>query len=99
MRSISDNNFELYAQHPNTSLDLSLVFHTGLCLDRSHHRPIAEKNVLYAFLCFSTDHEVTLDGLENQLLSVIMCFDKKELEEQREHLIQETSDNKKLLNL
>lgn len=40
---------------------------------------------------------MTLDGLEDQLLSVIMCFEKKELEEQREHLIQETSDNKKLL--
>lgn len=40
---------------------------------------------------------VTLKGLEDQLLSVIMGFEKKELEEQRERLIQETSDNKKLL--
>lgn len=40
---------------------------------------------------------VTLKGLEDQLLSVIMGFEKKELEEQREHLIQETSNNKKLL--
>lgn len=40
---------------------------------------------------------VTLNGLEDQLLSVIMGFEKKELEEQRERLIQETSDNKKLL--
>uniref|UniRef100_A0A8C6UNI0 Dynein heavy chain ATP-binding dynein motor region domain-containing protein n=1 Tax=Neogobius melanostomus TaxID=47308 RepID=A0A8C6UNI0_9GOBI len=40
---------------------------------------------------------VTLKGLEDQLLSVIMAFEKKELEEQREYLIQETSDNKKLL--
>uniref|UniRef100_A0A3Q3B280 Dynein axonemal heavy chain 10 n=1 Tax=Kryptolebias marmoratus TaxID=37003 RepID=A0A3Q3B280_KRYMA len=39
----------------------------------------------------------TLKGLEDQLLSVIMGFEKKELEEQRERLIQETSDNKKLL--
>uniref|UniRef100_A0A3Q3DBI2 Dynein axonemal heavy chain 10 n=1 Tax=Hippocampus comes TaxID=109280 RepID=A0A3Q3DBI2_HIPCM len=39
----------------------------------------------------------TLKGLEDQLLSVIMGFEKKELEEQREFLIQETSDNKKLL--
>uniref|UniRef100_A0A8C3AFQ3 Dynein heavy chain ATP-binding dynein motor region domain-containing protein n=1 Tax=Cyclopterus lumpus TaxID=8103 RepID=A0A8C3AFQ3_CYCLU len=36
-------------------------------------------------------------GLEDQLLSVIMGFEKKKLEEQREHLIQETSNNKKLL--
>ncbi|TWW56007.1 Dynein heavy chain 10, axonemal [Takifugu flavidus] len=43
------------------------------------------------------NYTVTLDGLEDQLLSVIMCFEKKELEEQREHLIKETSDNKKLL--
>lgn len=42
-------------------------------------------------------HVVTHKGLEDQLLSVIMGFEKKELEEQRERLIQETSDNKKLL--
>lgn len=40
---------------------------------------------------------MTLKGLEDQLLSVIMGFEKKELEEQRERLIQETSRNKKLL--
>ncbi|XP_062273833.1 dynein axonemal heavy chain 10 [Scomber scombrus] len=43
------------------------------------------------------NYTVTLKGLEDQLLSVIMGFEKRELEEQREHLIQETSDNKKLL--
>nr|XP_057927446.1 dynein axonemal heavy chain 10-like isoform X3 [Doryrhamphus excisus] len=43
------------------------------------------------------NYTVTLKGLEDQLLSVIMGFEKKELEEQREFLIQETSDNKKLL--
>ena len=36
-------------------------------------------------------------GLEDQLLSVIVGFERKELEEQRERLIQETSENKKLL--
>lgn len=40
---------------------------------------------------------VTLKGLEDQLLSVIVGFERKELEEQRERLIQETSENKKLL--
>ncbi|CAJ1068269.1 LOW QUALITY PROTEIN: dynein heavy chain 10%2C axonemal [Xyrichtys novacula] len=43
------------------------------------------------------NYTVTLKGLEDQLLSVIMGFEKKELEEQRDHLIQETSNNKKLL--
>ncbi|XP_055020703.1 dynein axonemal heavy chain 10 [Boleophthalmus pectinirostris] len=43
------------------------------------------------------NYTVTLKGLEDQLLSVIMAYEKKELEEQREFLIQETSDNKKLL--
>ncbi|KAM9858629.1 dynein axonemal heavy chain 10 [Aulostomus maculatus] len=43
------------------------------------------------------NYTVTLKGLEDQLLSVIMGFEKKELEEQRERLIQETSENKKLL--
>lgn len=36
-------------------------------------------------------------GLEDQLLSVIVKFERRELEEQRERLIQETSTNKKLL--
>lgn len=40
---------------------------------------------------------VTLKGLEDQLLSVITGFERRELEEQREQLIQETSDNKNLL--
>lgn len=40
---------------------------------------------------------VTLKGLEDQLLSVITGFERRELEEQREHLIQETSDNRNLL--
>eukprot|EP00118_Oscarella_pearsei_P005341 m.24505 g.24505 ORF g.24505 m.24505 type:complete len:2538 (+) comp28630_c0_seq1:2-7615(+) len=43
------------------------------------------------------NYTVTLKGLEDQLLSVIVGFEKKELEEQRELLIQETSENKKLL--
>ncbi|XP_058491324.1 dynein axonemal heavy chain 10 [Solea solea] len=43
------------------------------------------------------NYTVTLKGLEDQLLSVIMGSEKKELEEQRERLIQETSNNKKLL--
>lgn len=40
---------------------------------------------------------VTLKGLEDQLLSVIVGFERKELEEQRERLILETSENKRLL--
>lgn len=40
---------------------------------------------------------VTLKGLEDQLLSVIVGLERKELEEQRERLIQETSENKRLL--
>ncbi|XP_043925694.1 dynein axonemal heavy chain 10 [Protopterus annectens] len=43
------------------------------------------------------NYTVTLKGLEDQLLSVIVGFERKELEEQRELLIQETSKNKKLL--
>ncbi|CAL8343019.1 unnamed protein product [Lota lota] len=43
------------------------------------------------------NYTVTLKGLEDQLLSVIVGFERKELEEQRERLILETSDNKKLL--
>lgn len=40
---------------------------------------------------------VTLKGLEDQLLSVLVAYERHELEEQREHLIQETSENKNLL--
>ncbi len=36
------------------------------------------------------NYTVTLKGLEDQLLSVIVSFEKKELEENRERLIQET---------
>uniref|UniRef100_A0A8B9BUE2 Dynein axonemal heavy chain 10 n=1 Tax=Anser brachyrhynchus TaxID=132585 RepID=A0A8B9BUE2_9AVES len=43
------------------------------------------------------NYTVTLKGLEDQLLSVITGFERRELEEQREHLIQETSDNRNLL--
>ncbi|XP_060580911.1 dynein axonemal heavy chain 10-like isoform X1 [Ruditapes philippinarum] len=43
------------------------------------------------------NYTVTLKGLEDQLLSVIVKFERRELEEQRERLIQETSMNKKLL--
>lgn len=43
------------------------------------------------------NYTVTLKGLEDQLLSVIVKYERKELEEQRERLIQETSENKKLL--
>ncbi|XP_030074215.1 dynein axonemal heavy chain 10 [Microcaecilia unicolor] len=43
------------------------------------------------------NYTVTLKGLEDQLLSFIVGFERKELEEQRENLILETSDNKKLL--
>lgn len=35
--------------------------------------------------------------MEDQLLSVIVKFERRELEEQRERLIQETSVNKRLL--
>jgi dynein heavy chain len=43
------------------------------------------------------NYTVTLEGLEDQLLSVIIRYERKELEEQREQLIQESSANKGLL--
>ena len=43
------------------------------------------------------NYSVTLSGLEDQLLSVIVGFERRELEEQREMLIQETSVNRGLL--
>lgn len=36
------------------------------------------------------NYTVTLKGLEDQLLAVIVKYERKELEEQRERLIQET---------
>ena len=39
------------------------------------------------------NYQVTLNGLEDQLLSVIVKFERKELEEQRERLIQECLKN------
>ena len=43
------------------------------------------------------NYQVTVNGLEDQLLSVIVKLERKELEEQRERLIQETFNNKRLL--
>ena len=43
------------------------------------------------------NYTVTPAGLEDQLLSVIVAYERKELEEQREALIQETSANKGIL--
>lgn len=46
---------------------------------------------------FDHDSFDSIQGLEDQLLSVIVGYERKDIEEQRERLIQETSDNKKLL--
>ena len=43
------------------------------------------------------NYTVTLKGLEDQLLAVIVKNERRELEEQRERLIQEMFTNKKLL--
>ena len=44
--------------------------------------------------CMVVNYTVTMKGLEDQLLSVIVGFERKELEEQRERLIQETRSAK-----
>jgi dynein heavy chain len=46
---------------------------------------------------YMNEYLIIDQGLEDQLLSVIVKFERRELEEQRERLIQETSTNKKLL--
>lgn len=43
------------------------------------------------------NYTVTLSGLEDQLLSVVVRNERADLEEQRENLIAETSENKNLL--
>ncbi|XP_015836813.2 dynein axonemal heavy chain 10 [Tribolium castaneum] len=43
------------------------------------------------------NYTVTLSGLEDQLLSVVVRNERPDLEEQRESLIEETSENKNLL--
>lgn len=45
--------------------------------------------------CMVVNYTVTMKGLEDQLLSVIVGFERKELEEQRERLIQETRSGRK----
>ncbi|XP_017781324.1 PREDICTED: dynein heavy chain 10, axonemal [Nicrophorus vespilloides] len=44
------------------------------------------------------NYTVTLSGLEDQLLSVVVRNERADLEEQRENLIAETSENKNLLS-
>ncbi|RLU20605.1 hypothetical protein DMN91_007218 [Ooceraea biroi] len=43
------------------------------------------------------NYMVTTEGLENQLLSVVVRIERPDIEEQRETLIMETSENKNLL--
>lgn len=43
------------------------------------------------------NYSVTLSGLEDQLLSFVVKYERPDLEEQRENLIVETSSNKQLL--
>lgn len=43
------------------------------------------------------NYTVTLSGLEDQLLSVVVRNERSDLEEQRENLIRETFENKNLL--
>ncbi|VDL92009.1 unnamed protein product [Schistocephalus solidus] len=43
------------------------------------------------------NYTVTTTGLEGQLLSTLVKFEQRELEEKRETLIQETSENKRIL--
>ena len=49
--------------------------------------------------CMVVNYTVTMKGLEDQLLSVIVGFERKELEEQRERLIQETRSGKTNRNM
>lgn len=60
-------------------------------------RCISLKFVNYRIQIFYVSPVYFAQGLEDQLLSVIVKFERRELEEQRERLIQETSTNKKLL--
>lgn len=107
-----DPNFKLYLNtklanpkySPSVFGKSVVINYTGnifarFSLDFLHATEQLVSNVWHVCVCvfFSTSHIVTLVGLEDQLLSVIMGFEKKELEEQRERLIRETSDNKKLL--
>lgn len=61
---------------------------------------IKNKSMLFhKIIIFTTSSFSIICGCchADQLLSVIVKFERKELEEQRERLIQETSENKKLL--
>ncbi|ORZ35435.1 dynein heavy chain and region D6 of dynein motor-domain-containing protein [Catenaria anguillulae PL171] len=47
--------------------------------------------------CTVINYSVTLKGLQDQLLNVVVSHERRELEEQRERLVQEMSANKTLL--
>ncbi|KAI9223372.1 dynein heavy chain and region D6 of dynein motor-domain-containing protein [Blastocladiella britannica] len=47
--------------------------------------------------CTVINYSVTLKGLQDQLLNVVVGHERRELEEQRERLVQEMSSNKMLL--
>ncbi|KAL5105240.1 Dynein heavy chain 10 axonemal [Taenia crassiceps] len=51
---------------------------------------------LFSHACI-INYTVTPTGLEGQLLSALVKYEQKELEEKREHLIKSTSENKRIL--
>ncbi|KAK9522770.1 hypothetical protein VZT92_019216 [Zoarces viviparus] len=66
-----------------------------LYLNSKHANPKYSPSVFGKAMIIN--YTVTLTGLEDQLLSLVMGFEKKALEEQHENLIEEISHNKKLL--
>jgi dynein heavy chain, axonemal len=70
--------------------------HFRLYLTTKISNPVLDPSIYAKALVIN--YAVTVDGLEDQLLSVVVREERADLEEQREMLIEETSINKNLLS-
>lgn len=78
----------------NKEVDIDLNFRMYLTTKIAN--PVLDPSVYAKALVIN--YAVTVDGLEDQLLSVVVREERTDLEEQREMLIEETSINKNLLS-
>lgn len=75
--------------------DIEVDEHFRLYLTTKQSNPTLDPSIYAKALVIN--YSITIDGLENQLLSEVVKFERADLEAQREDLIEETSVNKTLL--
>ncbi|KAJ9576558.1 hypothetical protein L9F63_025545, partial [Diploptera punctata] len=88
----SDNGWQNICYGGDKEVDYDLGFRLYLTTKLSN--PVLDPAVYTKATVIN--YTVTLSGLEDQLLSVVVRNERSDLEEQRESLIEETFENKNL---